>query len=104
MISGKVVEEVGFDRIRTQQATLHALRIVLLDKRCVGGVVVFACPSWDIGAREMWLQERARIEAQRLSIVELDLSQNLIEEWTQVAGICGSLPSLLILNVRLDTL
>lgn len=62
VISGKVVEEVGFEKISEQQKRLHELKIVLVD----GQQIEIA----EDGSDE-------RIESICPSIVELDLSRNL---------------------------
>jgi tubulin-specific chaperone E len=89
-ISGKVVEEVGFERIRKQQALLHELKIVLLDGLRIQGAggeaevqrfqeeIVYTCPN----------------------IIELDLSRNHFEHWKNVLDICAPLRKLRILKAR----
>jgi hypothetical protein len=96
-ISGKTVEEIGFHKVAAQLATLHELRIVLLDGLCVRGVLDRPCLS----VQELVLQERQRIEDQTLKIQELDLSRNLIEEWADVVGICSTLRFLTVLQLEL---
>ncbi|PLB55113.1 tubulin-specific chaperone [Aspergillus steynii IBT 23096] len=93
-ISGKVVEEVGFDKIRKQLAELQELRIVLLDGLCVAG----ALP----GAAEHEQVERARKEIQQTcpKITGLDLSRNLLTSWTDVQGICAQLKGLNLLKLN----
>lgn len=95
-ISGKTVEEIGFQKIAAQLATLHELRIVLLDGLCVRGVLDRPCLS----VQELVLQERQRIKDQTLKIQELDLSRNLIEEWADVVGICCVLRFLTTLKLE----
>ena len=96
LISGKVVEEIGFEEARQRLATLNELRIVLLDGLCVVGVQTL---PW-IGSSELHLQAQRRITDQNLKIVELDLSRNLLEKWIDVASICISLKSLKILKLK----
>ena len=96
-ISGKVVEEVGFEKIRQQLATLHELRIVLLDGFCMGGVLAYPRPAF---SEASWLLEVKWIEETCPKIVELDLSRNLIERWEDVAGICMTLAALRSLKVK----
>lgn len=96
LISGKVVEEVGFEEIRQRLATLNELRIVLLDGLCVAGVQPL---PW-IDSSELHLQARQRIADQNLKIVELDLSRNLLEKWADVISICVGLKSLKILKLK----
>jgi len=77
-ISGKVVEEIGFDKIRQQQARLHELKIVLVDGMRIkeaqvpGGDIEQICPG----------------------IVELDLSRNLFEIFQPIADIIERLLNL----------
>ena len=88
-ISGKTVEEVGFEKVAAQLATLHELRIVLLDGLCIRGVLDRPYPD----EQEIWLQECRGIEDYGLRIQELDLSRTLVEEWADVVGICCALKS-----------
>ncbi|RAL00977.1 putative tubulin-specific chaperone [Aspergillus ibericus CBS 121593] len=81
-ISGKVVEEVGFDKIRKQLAKLQELKIVLLDGQRVAGVL-----GHDASAEELEAAY-AEIEQTCPQITELDLSQNLLASWSAVARIC----------------
>ncbi|KAL5365621.1 hypothetical protein BJX96DRAFT_169251 [Aspergillus floccosus] len=87
-ISGKVVEEVGFDKIRKQLAELQELKIVLLDGLRVAGVFSREAIPEQYDAA---LQE---IEQTCPKIVELDLSRNLINRWMEVACICSRLKRL----------
>ena len=80
-ISGKTVEEVGFEKIRRQLAELQELRIVVLDGACVAAV-------------------DSDLEEQNLKVIELDLSRNLLESWYEVTGICRSLHSLQSLRLE----
>jgi hypothetical protein len=83
-ISGKVVEEVGFDKIRQQQARLHELKIVLVDGMRIkepqipGLEITQICPK----------------------IVELDLSRNLFEKFEQIADIIVGLVDLRKLRLK----
>ena len=95
-IGGKTVEEVGFAKVAAQLATLHELRVVVLDGLCIGGVLDRPCLS----GLELRLQEWLRIEEQKLKLQELDLSRNLIEEWADVVGICSALRSLRTLKLE----
>ena len=96
-ISSKIVEEVGFEKVRRQLAALHELRIVLLDGLCMGGVL--ACPR-SAASDAAWLREIEEIGKTCPKIVELDLSRNLIEQWEDVAGICTALVFLRSLKVK----
>ena len=71
-ISGKTVEEVGFEKIRQQLAELQELRIVVLDGACIAYV-------------------DSDLDKRNLKIVELDLSRNLLESWCDITAICNSL-------------
>ena len=71
-ISGKTVEEVGFEKIRKQLAELQELQIVVLDGACIAVV-------------------ESDLEKQNLKIIELDLSRNLLEDWREITAICKSL-------------
>src|SRR4051794_35383511 len=87
-ISGKVVEEVGFERIRQQQAVLQNLHIVLLDGLCVSGITLTRHdPPTTTAAQEAIAQTCP-------DIVELDLGWNLLETWRDVADICVPLKRL----------
>ncbi|QSS60680.1 tubulin-specific chaperone E [Histoplasma capsulatum] len=87
-ISGKIVEEVGFEKIRRLLAELQELRIVLLD-----GMRVY-------GSREEYENELKIIARTCPKIVELDLSRNVLRRWTDVAAICGQLKLLKILKLN----
>jgi tubulin-specific chaperone E len=89
-ISGKVVEEVGFEKIRNQQAVLNELKIVLLDGLRICGAGVEAAVET--------LQEG--IANTCPNIAELDLSRNLFEHWNDIADICAPLKKLRVLKVR----
>jgi hypothetical protein len=97
-ISGKVVEEVGFDKVRKQLATLQDLRIILLDGLCIAGIQARPWPA-DLGA-EQWRKELAEITATCPKVTELDLSRNLLECLVDVAGICKALPQLKSLKLK----
>lgn len=90
------MEEVGFDKIRRQQAMLNELSIVLLDGSCVAGL------TSDPQATDA-VQITKAIEGIKetcTNILELDLSRNLLERWDQVAGICRQLRRLRSLRVK----
>lgn len=91
--SGKVAEEVGFDKIRRQLAQLSELRIIILDGLCM----------WRPEARgERWMAEGQASDVREAcpKALELDLSRNLFEEWREVAGICEQLENLGSLRVE----
>lgn len=83
-ISGKIVEEVGFDKISQQLAQLNELKIVLVDGlriNCAetsGKTIRETCPK----------------------IVELDLSRNLFESCKEIILICAALDNLRSLRLR----
>ncbi|PGH18587.1 hypothetical protein AJ79_00366 [Helicocarpus griseus UAMH5409] len=93
-ISGKIVEEVGFEKIRKQLAELQELRIVLLDGLRVHGVLAGE------GSTEAYENELEIIGRTCPKIVELDLSRNLIRRWKDVADICKQLKFLRILRLN----
>ncbi|KAI9878772.1 MAG: hypothetical protein M1830_010574 [Pleopsidium flavum] len=95
-ISGKVVEEVGFEKIRLQLARLYELQIVLLDGLCIAGLLSDA----QAHHKGIWLKELDRIEESCPKITELDLSRNLIESWGEVAGVCIALSKLKSLRLN----
>ncbi|RAL12452.1 putative tubulin-specific chaperone [Aspergillus homomorphus CBS 101889] len=83
--NSKVVEEVGFDKIRRQLAELQELKIVLLDGLHVAGVLGHLATPEEV--------EAAYDEIERTcpKITELDLSRNLLTSWRDVARICERL-------------
>lgn len=89
-ISGKVVEEVGFDKVRQRLAHLSSLQIVLLEDLAIGQAKPARCDELVAG-----------IAHTCPSIVELSLASNLLEEWAEVVAICGQLPALQVLRVGL---
>lgn len=96
-ISGKEVEEVGFDKIRRQLARLDELKVVILDGLRIKEEVKKAefREGWKLsGASEGEIRKTCP------SIVELDLSRNLLEDWYEVAFICQQLPNLRELKVE----
>ncbi|MCJ1476002.1 hypothetical protein MMC13_004666 [Lambiella insularis] len=94
-ISGKVVEEVGFDKIRERQSVLTELRIVVLDGACVAGLGPEPWPldqdleDWE-KVHEDYICRYGRVQMPH--VYELDLSRNVLELWTDVIGICVGLP------------
>ena len=103
-ISGKTVEEVGFDKINRQLAALQELKIVVLDGLCVAGVNSFPQEAGDNAINPTNPNLRwsfvEGLKSKSLSIVELDLSRNLLETWIDVVGICGALKSLAALELK----
>ncbi|KAL8824979.1 MAG: hypothetical protein Q9191_004691 [Dirinaria sp. TL-2023a] len=95
-ISGKKVEEVGFEKIARQLANLQELRVVLLDGLGIAGVTAQPLATHHDSSLQgfRWLGE------QGLKIQELDISRNLVEEWADVLGICAQLKFLRILKLN----
>jgi len=89
-ISGKEVEEVGFEKINQQLRGLSKLRVVLLDGMRIA-------VNLDQSATRQQIRE---ISNTCSSIAELDLSRNFIEEFQEVASICQALTNLR--SLRLD--
>ena len=83
-ISGKVVEEVGFDKIRQQLAQLHELKIVIVD-----GLRIATAKKAERRIREICPK-----------IVELDLSRNLFEHYEEIMNICRELENLRVLRLK----
>lgn len=92
VISGKVAEEVGFEKIAQEQARLADLRIVLIDQLVVNGITARDAPSSDISQAQRDLSEACP------NIVELEIGWNTIERWQDVADICSALPNLKVLR------
>ncbi|KEF56081.1 uncharacterized protein A1O9_07662 [Exophiala aquamarina CBS 119918] len=91
-ISGKVVEEVGFEKIQKQLSVLAELRIVLADELTVIGVARRDATTQEI--------EGARQELGKTcpSIAELDIGWNPIETWQDVAYMSQPFKKLKILK------
>ncbi|KAF3015559.1 hypothetical protein E8E14_005671 [Neopestalotiopsis sp. 37M] len=83
--SGKIAEEVGFQKIQRQQANLAELKFVILD----GTRIAFPYAEGD-----------QRIVATCPKTVELDLSRNLFTNFETVVDICSELP--VLRNLRLN--
>ncbi|KAK5221981.1 hypothetical protein LTR47_003174 [Exophiala xenobiotica] len=89
-ISGKVVEEVGFERIQKQLSVLTDLKIVLIDELVVSGVARRGASRDEIRQAQFELAQTCP------NIVELDIGWNVIETWQDVADICQPLKKLKI--------
>ncbi|ETS87953.1 hypothetical protein PFICI_01781 [Pestalotiopsis fici W106-1] len=83
--SGKIAEEVGFQKIQRQQANLAELKFVILD----GTRIAYPYAEGD-----------QRIVATCPKTVELDLSRNLFTKFETVVNICSELP--ILRNLRLN--
>jgi hypothetical protein len=94
-ISGKEVEEVGFDKIRKQLAQLSELKIVILDGLRMERSIARLGPNMD-----EWEKGPTDVQEACPKAVELDLSRNLFEEWREVASICEQLKKLKSLRVE----
>jgi len=90
-ISGKVVEEVGFDKIRKLLARVEDLKIVILDSMRI----VSAVGGGDDGRfGAMTVAETCP------KIVELDLSHNLFVDFSPLVDVCSQLPDLRSLRLK----
>ena len=94
-ISGKEVEEVGFDKIRKQLAELSELRIVILDGLCMERPIARLKENG-----EGWSPGLTDIKVACPKATELDLSRNLFEEWREVVSICEQLDK--VKNLRAE--
>lgn len=94
-MGSKVVEEIGFEKIRKQQSIIQELRVVILDGLRVAGV----CSSPKSGPSIDRLAELQRIKDSCVRLTDLDLSYSLIEPWSEVIAICEQIPSLKALKV-----
>ncbi|KAK5150603.1 hypothetical protein LTR04_006756 [Oleoguttula sp. CCFEE 6159] len=99
-ISGKEVEEVGFEKINRQLAQLHELRIIILDQMRmwnpdVRGLPLERSPP-TLSATSEDLSETCP------KIVDLDLSRNLFEEWREPMALCTQLKNLRSLRADLS--
>jgi len=88
VISGKIAEEVGFDKIAQEQAQLTELKIVLIDQLVVNGVAPRGSNLATISKAQQDLSEACP------NIEELDLGFNVVESWHDIADICVALPKL----------
>lgn len=96
--NGKVVEEVGFEKIRKQLAELQDLKIVLLDNQSVAGV--FGRDDGGDDEQRLYREELEKIEQTCPKIAELDLSRNLLCRWKDVRDICEQLKQLKSLKLK----
>ncbi|UKZ77632.1 hypothetical protein TrVFT333_005356 [Trichoderma virens FT-333] len=96
VISGKVAQEMGFDKIWRRQSRLRETKIVILD----GLRVAVARTEGDVNDEGV----AATIAETAPKIVELDLSRNLFEQFGPVVDICRDLKDLQKLSINLATL
>lgn len=97
--SSKVVEEVGFDKIRKKLAELQELKIVLLDGLRIAGVQAEDGVQ-RIGGLEMRGEACREIEETCPKIVQLDLSRCLVSRWRDIKDICARLERLRVLKLK----
>ncbi len=91
-ISGKVVEEVGFEKIQKQLSVLGDLKIVLADELVVSSIAKQPASPADLRESQHHLGQTCP------NIVELDIGWNIIENWEDVLDICAPLKKLKILK------
>lgn len=87
-ISGKEVEEVGFEKIQKQISELKDLRIVVLDGICISG-----------HDDENSTADKSTLATLCPNIRELDLSRNLFEDINEIMSIIGGLEHLESLRI-----
>lgn len=85
VISGKVAEEIGFDKIRRQQAQLSELKIVILDSLRVSSAsapgeqpISEVCPK----------------------VAELDVSRSLVVDFREIVQVCSQLKAVRRLGLK----
>jgi len=88
-ISGKEVEEVGFEKIQKQISELKDLRIVVLDGLCISGRMMEDSSASGEGS----------LAAICPHIRELDLSRSLFEDINEVMTLIGGLEHLESLKI-----
>ncbi len=89
VISGKVAQEIGFDKIRREQAQLSELKIVILD-----GVQVAFPYAPDSQEKTPSIQDICP------KVTDLDVSRNLFTQFGTVVEICSELKHLRTLRVK----
>ncbi|EMR88652.1 putative tubulin-specific chaperone e protein [Botrytis cinerea BcDW1] len=98
VISGKVAEEIGFDKIAEQQAQVHELKIVLVDGQRINRAhtrLLDASATHVVAtATDLTVGEACP------SIVELDLSRNLFVSLNEIENICSQLKNLKTLRLN----
>lgn len=88
VISGKVAEEVGFEKIAKKQAQLADLRVILLDQLVVNGIAPRDAPGSAVAEAQKHLFQTCP------NIREIDIGWDTIERWQDIADICKALPNL----------
>ncbi|CAO1604973.1 hypothetical protein XANCAGTX0491_008511 [Xanthoria calcicola] len=94
VISGKEVDEVGFDVISRRQAAWSALTIVSLDGLRIRNL--YANPL----SIQQNYEEELRALYSGLEWEELDLSRNLFADWDEITRICRYLKYLKVLKLN----
>ena len=94
VISGKVAEEVGFDKIARQQAQLANLRVVYIDRMVVSGLQPQHSQTRDT------IQYGEQLAQTCPNIAELDIGYNVISSWAVIVCICLHLTKLSILRAK----
>lgn len=92
IISGKVAQEMGFDKIWRKQSRLKEMKIVILD----GLRVAMARGDGDVDDDG----DVATVAGTSPKIAELDLSRNLFERFGPVLDICRDLKDLQKLSIK----
>lgn len=92
-IGGKTVEEVGFEKIESQLASLTELKIIILDSLCVKDI------DRTPNSPENYLDSNSRPRRslswlRGMRVEQLDLSRNLLETWTDIVSLIDCLPRL----------
>jgi hypothetical protein len=95
VFSGKVAEEVGFEKVRHKQAQLDELQFVILD----GAQIAYASPPPG-GAVDGAKGGQQSIGQVCPKVKELDLSRNLFERFGPVVDICSELRLLRSLRAK----
>lgn len=83
--SGKIAEEVGFQKIQRKQANLAELKFIIVDGTRI------AYP---------YTEGEPRIAETCPKAVELDLSRNLFTNLGAVVEICSELPAVRLLRIK----
>ncbi|KAL8686734.1 MAG: hypothetical protein Q9218_006900 [Villophora microphyllina] len=92
-ISGKQVDEVGFDIIAQKQSTWSDLEIVSLEGLRITGFSPLHRPITPADPSTQGLPKNSKCK-------ELDLSNNLFESWADIVDICHVLEELETLKVK----
>jgi tubulin-specific chaperone E len=93
IISGKLAQEVGFDKIRKKQAQLSELKIVILDN----ALIAYASESGHTNEGHDGIRP---IRETCPKVTELDLSRNLFTHLSTVVDMCAELEHLGILRLK----